>query len=94
MAKEKQLLEHWRELTPEKQQKVLEFVESLKSESEATSINTEYIPQTPLAQKLWEIRQRAMTSGRSETIASGIKLLTAAEIEQELAEHRGGYRES
>ncbi|MEA5564157.1 hypothetical protein [Anabaena sp. UHCC 0399] len=49
MAKEKQLLEHWRELTPEKQQKVLEFVESLKSESEATSINTEYIPQTPLA---------------------------------------------
>jgi hypothetical protein len=86
MAKEKQLLEHWRELTPEKQQKVLEFVESLKSESEATSINTEYIPQTPLAQKLWEIRQRA--------IASGIKLLTAAEIEQELAERRGGYGES
>ncbi|WP_263627822.1 hypothetical protein [Komarekiella delphini-convector] len=40
----------------------------------------------PLAKKLWEIRQQA--------IASGIKLLNEAEIEQELAERRGGYRES
>lgn len=86
MGKEEQLLEHWRELTPEKQQKVFEFIEALKSESDATEIITEYIPQTPLAKKLWKIRQRA--------IASGIKLLNEAEIEQELAERRGGYRES
>ncbi|MBD2500506.1 hypothetical protein [Anabaena azotica] len=52
MGKEEQLLEGWRELTPEKQQQVLEFVEALKSQSEATTINTEYIPQTPLAKKL------------------------------------------
>ncbi|NDJ20755.1 hypothetical protein GS682_03675 [Nostoc sp. B(2019)] len=86
MGKEEQLLERWGELTPEKQERVLEFVEGLKSESDATAIITEYIPQTPLAKKLWEIRQRA--------IASGIKLLNEAEIEQELAERRGGYRES
>lgn len=86
MGKEEQLLESWRELTPEKQQQVLEFVEALKSQSEAAAINTEYIPKTPLAKKLWEIRQRAITSG--------IKLLNEAEIEQELAERRGGYRES
>jgi hypothetical protein len=86
MGKEEQLLEGWRELTPEKQQQVLEFVEALKSQPEATIIDTEYIPQTPLAKKLWEIRQRAITSG--------IKLLNEAEIEQELAERRGGYCES
>jgi hypothetical protein len=60
MGKEEQLLERWRELTPEKQQKVFEFVEALKSDSEATPIITEYIPQTPLAKKLWEIRTRAL----------------------------------
>ncbi|BAY88351.1 MULTISPECIES: hypothetical protein [unclassified Tolypothrix] len=86
MGKEEQLLDGWRELTPEKQQKVLEFVEALKSEPDATAIITEYIPQTPLAKKLWEIRNRA--------IASGIQLLNEAEIEQELTERRGGYRES
>lgn len=58
-------------------------MEALKSESDATAIITEYIPQTPLAKKLWEIRTRA--------IASGIKLLNEAEIEQELAERRGVY---
>ena len=36
MDHEVELLEHWRELAPEKQQKVLEFVERLKSESETT----------------------------------------------------------
>ncbi len=34
MGKEEELLEQWRELTQEKQQKVLEFVEQLKSESQ------------------------------------------------------------
>ena len=70
-----------RTLTPEKQQQVLEFVDSLQSELES-----EYVPQTPLAKKLWEIRTRA--------IASGMQLLDEAEIEQELAERRGGYHES
>ncbi|MCL1473314.1 hypothetical protein [Argonema antarcticum] len=86
MGREELLLERWRELTPDLQQKVFEFVEALKSESDATAPESDYIPQTPLAKKLWEIRQRA--------IASGMQLLNEAEIEQELAERRGGHRES
>ncbi len=84
MGKEEQLLERWRELTPEKQQRVFEFVEGLSKSD--TPKESEYIPQTPLAKKLWEIRTRA--------IASGMQLLNEVEIEQELAERRGGYRES
>jgi hypothetical protein len=86
MGKEEDLLSSWRELTPEKQQKVLEYVETLKSESASAASELEYIPKTPLAKKLWAIRQ--------EAIASGMKLLNSTEIEQELAERRGGYRES
>ncbi len=86
MGKEEELLERWRELTPDKQQKVFDFVEALKLEPDGYNAQSEYIPQTPLAQKLWQIRQRA--------IASGMQLLNEAEIEQELAERRGGYRES
>jgi len=84
MGKEEQLLERWRELTPQMQQRVFEFVEGL-SKSDTTK-ESEYIPQTPLAKKLWEIRTRA--------IASGMQLLNEVEVEQELAERRGGYRES
>lgn len=86
MAREDQILERWRTLTPDKQQQVLEFVDSLQSAPNQTETESEYVPQTPLAKKLWEIRQRA--------IASGLRLLNQAEIEQELAERRGGYRES
>ncbi len=86
MGKEEELLEHWRELTPEKQQKVLEFVELLKSESEKTPPESDFLPQTPLGKKLWEIRQRA--------IAAGLQLLNEDEIEKEVAARRGGYGES
>jgi hypothetical protein len=86
MGKEEELLENWRELAPEKQQKVLEFVELLKSESETTPPESDFVPKTPLAQKLWEIRQRA--------IAAGLRLLNEDEIEQELAARRGGFCES
>ncbi len=86
MGKEEELLEHWRELAPEKQQKVLEFVELLKSVSETTPPKSDFVPQTPLAKKLWEIRQRA--------IATGLRLLNEDEIEVELATRRGGLRES
>ncbi|MBK1988852.1 hypothetical protein A0J48_015120 [Sphaerospermopsis aphanizomenoides BCCUSP55] len=86
MSKEEELLENWRELAPEKQQKVLEFVELLKSEPETTTPASDFVPQTPLAQKLWEIRQRA--------IRTGLRLLNEDEIEQELAARRGGFCES
>ncbi|MEH2384285.1 MAG: hypothetical protein V7K14_00515 [Nostoc sp.] len=48
MGNEVELLKHWRELTPQKQQKVLEFVEQLKSESETTPPESDFVPQTPL----------------------------------------------
>jgi len=34
MGKEEEILKQWRELTPEKQQKVLQFVQTLKSKSD------------------------------------------------------------
>ncbi|WP_293060689.1 MULTISPECIES: hypothetical protein [unclassified Moorena] len=86
MGKEEELLKHWRELAPEKQQKVLEFVELLKSESETTPPQSDFVPKTPLAQKLWEIRQRA--------IAAGLRLLNEEDIELELAARRGGWSDS
>ena len=52
MVTEKQILERWRTLTPEKQQQLLEFLEELQSMPECTEPETEYIPQTPLAKKL------------------------------------------
>ncbi len=81
MSKEEKLVEKWRELTPQKQQKVLEFVELLKSESQKTPSEFDFVPQTTLGKKLWEIRQRA--------IAAGLQLLNEDEIEQELAARRG-----
>lgn len=45
-----------------------------------------YEPKTSLGSRLWEIRQKAIAAGES--------LLTIREIEQEVAERRGGYRES
>ena len=81
MAKEQLLLEYWRSLSPEAQEQVLALAKSLK----LPSSSKEFVPQTPLAQKLWSIRQRA--------IANGMVLLTESELEQELAERRGGYRE-
>ena len=86
MGKKELLLEKWRELTPQKQQKVLGFVDILKSEPETTPPESDFVPQTPLGKKLWQIRQRA--------ISSGLQLLNEEEIEQELAARRGGYSES
>ncbi|MBO3464305.1 hypothetical protein G7B40_012515 [Aetokthonos hydrillicola Thurmond2011] len=86
MVTEEQILERWRKLTPQKQQQVLEFVEELQSQPEGVEPESEYTPQTPLAKQLWEIRNRA--------IASGMRLLNSEEIEQELAERRGGYLEA
>jgi hypothetical protein len=83
MSKEEILLKCWRDLPLEAQEQVLALAQSLKPEPKMES---EFLPQTSLGKKLWEIRQRA--------IANGMKLLTEEELEQELAERRGGFRES
>jgi len=82
MGKEEQLLECWRDLSPSAQEQVLALAKSLKPQN----TEKEFLPQTPLAKKLWSIRQNA--------IAAGMKLFPESELEQELAELRGGYRES
>jgi hypothetical protein len=82
MGKEEQLLEYWRQLTPDAKDEVLALAKSLKSPIS----KNEFVPQTSLGQKLWKIRQAA--------IASGMQLLTESELEQELASRRGGYSES
>jgi hypothetical protein len=83
MSKEEILLECWRNLPLEAQEQVLALAQSLKPEPK---VESDFLPQTSLGKKLWEIRQRA--------IANGMKLLTEEELEQELAERRGGFRES
>jgi hypothetical protein len=42
----------------------------------------EYVPRTPLGQRLWQIRQ--------EVIESGEPLLDWDDVEKEIAERRGG----
>ncbi|MEB3355889.1 MAG: hypothetical protein VKK04_04130 [Synechococcales bacterium] len=78
-TKEEQLLQCWRELSPEAQERVLQLAQSLKPEPE-------FMPQTPLGKKLWEIRQRI--------VKSGVPLLSDEELEQEIAERRGGWQET
>lgn len=80
MSNEAILLECWRELPPEAQNRVLKFAQSLKLQT-----SNEFVPQTPLGKKLWGIRQRALTRG--------MQLLTEEELEQELVDRRGGYSE-
>jgi hypothetical protein len=43
-----------------------------------------YVPKTPLGKRLWSLRQ--------EAIATGMKLLSAEEIEQEIAEQRDRHQ--
>lgn len=74
MSKEEQLLECWHKLSTEAQEQVLQLAQSLKPQPE-------FVPQTELGKKLWEIRQRI--------VASGIPLLSDEELEQELALRRG-----
>jgi hypothetical protein len=45
----------------------------------------EYVPKTPLGQRLWQIRQ--------EVVESGEPLLDWDDIEREVAERRGGSKD-
>ncbi|GFE67692.1 hypothetical protein [Chroococcus sp. FPU101] len=89
MTTEEILLEKWRTLPSEKQQEVLEFVDTLaKKEAdlhikEAASHETvNFQPKTELGKKLWELRQKAIAAGK-------VKFLDWDGIEQEIAQRRG-----
>ena len=55
--------------------------EAATTPTSTTASTEEFEPRTPLGRKLWALRQ--------QIIASGIPLLTAEEIEVEIAEQRG-----
>ena len=67
-------------------QAILEKVRLLPPEQQPSAPEpTADVPKTPLGKRLWELRQQA--------IAAGMKLLTAEEIEQEIAEQRDRHRD-
>ncbi|WP_036480025.1 DUF2281 domain-containing protein [Myxosarcina sp. GI1] len=76
MNTEQDLLEKWRELPLDKQQEVLQFVESLNEQKQSK--------QTELGQRLRQIRNKI--------IASGVPLLNREEIEKELVSRRGSLQ--
>jgi hypothetical protein len=65
-------------------EQTLDYLKMLMPDREDTT--ADFQPKTTLGKQLWEIRQRA--------IADGMTCLTESEVEQELADRRGGYRES
>ncbi|MDJ0746497.1 MAG: hypothetical protein QNJ32_24470 [Xenococcaceae cyanobacterium MO_167.B27] len=76
MNTEQQLIEKWRNLPLDKQQQVLQFVESLNKQKQPK--------QTELGQRLRQIR--------AKIVASGEPLLNREEIEQEVINRRGGLQ--
>jgi hypothetical protein len=79
MLTEEKLVSQWRTLPSEKQQAVIDFVAFLAHRSPSQQSS---VPR-PSFQQL-----------REQIIAAGIPLLSAAEIEQEVIERRGGYQEA
>ena len=81
MSSEQNLLTNWRNLDKNEQEKVIEYMESLKQKTQAET----YQPQTELGKKLWNIRQ---TSLGTQPL-----LTTWEEVEEELNSRRGGISE-
>jgi hypothetical protein len=59
--------------------------EQTAAEQPTATPEKEFQPRTPLGRRLWELRQRI--------VASGEPLLDWDDIEQEVAERRGGVSE-
>ncbi len=76
MNTEQQLIEKWRSLPSDKQQQVLQFVESLNEQKQSKP--------TELGQRLRQIR--------AKIVASGEPLLNREEIKQEVINRRGGLQ--
>jgi len=95
MNAESLLINEWRKLPAEKQQQVIDFVLFLESQikefpqsrspSETPPKQIDMAENNKLGDRLLKIRQRI--------VESGVPLLGSEEIEKEIAERRGGYRE-
>jgi len=91
MNGEQMLVNKWRNLPPEKQQEVIDFVEFIelrilqnKPIQESQQISDTKKVTSKLGQRLRAIRE--------EVVVSGVHLLNAEEIEQERKERQGGYQ--
>ncbi|BDA70662.1 conserved hypothetical protein [Calothrix sp. PCC 7716] len=84
MSPEQELLAKWRTLPKERQDEVLDFVESLHTKTVQ--------PQPAIPANKSQLRQR-LRQIRAEIVASGEHLLTREELEKEIASRRGGLQE-
>ncbi len=81
MSSEKTLLKNWRNLEPNEQEKVIEYMNALRQETSSVT----YQPQTEIGKKLWNLRQKAL--------GTQPLLTTWEEVEKELNSRRGGVYE-
>ena len=85
MNTEQYLLETWRKLPQILQQQVLDFMQFLLERRSAAPVSDVHAPSTELGTQLQAIRD--------QIVPSDTPLLTQQEIEQEVLERRGGYKE-
>jgi hypothetical protein len=84
MFSEQQLVSQWRQLPTARQQEVIDFVAFLAQRSDRPQPSIPAI--TPPRQQFQQLRDNI--------IAAGIPLLSDTEIDQEIADRRGGYQET
>ena len=61
-------------------------LETEKESTEESQQLGDYLPKTPLGEKLLALRERI--------VAEGLPLLNREEIEKEIADRRGGYQQT
>jgi hypothetical protein len=84
MFSEQQLVSQWRQLPSDRQQEVIDFVAFLAQRSDRPQPSPQTSP--PPRNQFQQLRDNI--------IAAGIPLLSDTEIEQEVADRRGGYQET
>lgn len=84
MLSEQQLVAQWRQLPSARQQEVIDFVAFLAQRSDRSEPPLPAV--TPPRQPFQQLRDNIITAG--------IPLLSDTEIEQEVADRRGGYQET
>ncbi|MGK7879075.1 MAG: hypothetical protein AB4060_03105 [Crocosphaera sp.] len=91
MNSEQLLLSKWRNLTPDKQQEVIDFVDFLEFRLTEKASKQEVIHQDKASQSVLGEKLRKI---RSSIEHEGIPLWSAEQVELEKAERRGGYQEN
>lgn len=94
MTLEQAILEKVRALPPEKQQEILDFAEFLQAKVQQSLVVAEVVQGEPVqaAQPTRSLGERLMAI-RQQAIENGMQLLTAEEVEQEIADQRNRHRD-